>query len=246
MQRGSTGTGSHARIEGEPKPNRDKGSIMNLPGLETLRPEQTDELDALAQMVGTCFLEEMWYVTWLDVPGMSDERKLAVTQAAIRSDYAVTAPYQCVYALADRAGAANVYLRSELPEGGWERLEEKSALLMAATLTPEEGAVLGPRAEAMDLASSTSWPLERARADEDFIYFISAGVDPARRGTGAFRRLFTPFLDEADRRGLRCYLDCYTDRLEQIYGHFGFATVERRGAPGFNLVERCMVRAPRP
>lgn len=222
---------------------------MNLPGLDTLRPEQTDELDALAQMVGTCFLEEMWYVTWLealDELGIGRDRKLEITRAVIRSDYEVTAPYQCVYALPDRAGAANVYLRSELPEGGWERLEGKSALLMAATLTPEEGAVLGPRAEAMDLASSTSWPLERARADEDFIYFISAGVDPARRGTGAFRRLFTPFLDEADRRGLRCYLDCYTDRLEQIYGHFGFETVERRGAPGFDLVERCMVRAPRP
>ena len=114
---------------------------MNLPGLITVQPDRTEELDALARMVGTCFLEEMWYVTWLDVPGMSDERKLAVTQAAIRSDYAVTAPYQCVYALADRAGAANVYLRSELPEGGWERLEEKYAFTFWEQLDDDRAVV---------------------------------------------------------------------------------------------------------
>lgn len=217
---------------------------MNLPGLITVRPDQTDELDALAAMVGTCFREEMWYATWLDVPGISEERKLAITQAVIRADYAVTAPYGCVYTLEDRAGAANAFLRSELPEGGWERLEEKSARCMAVMLTPEEEAMLGPRAEAMDPLSDTNWPLALAGDDEDFIYFISAGVDPASRGTGAFRRLFTPFLDEADRRGLRCYLDCYTDRLESLYGHYGFRTVDRKGASGFDLVERLMVREP--
>ena len=39
---------------------------MNLPGLITVQPDRTEELDALARMVGTCFLEEMWYVTWLE------------------------------------------------------------------------------------------------------------------------------------------------------------------------------------
>ncbi|OUO86535.1 GNAT family N-acetyltransferase [Gordonibacter sp. An230] len=217
---------------------------MNLPGLITVRPEQTDELNALAAMVGACFREEMWHVTWLDVPGISEERKLAITQAAIHADYAVTAPYGCVYALPNHAGAANAFLRSELPEGGWEQFEKESERRLALAFTPEETAVLGPRAEAMESLSDTNWPLAHAKADEDFIYFISIGIDPARRGAGAFRRLFVPFLDEADQREVRCYLDCYTDRLESLYGHFGFRTVERKDAPGFDLVERCMVREP--
>ena len=79
-------------------------------------------------------------------------------------------------------------------------------------------------------------------ADEDFIYFISAGVDPEKRGSGAFRRLFTPFLEYADEHGLACYLDCYTERLEQLYGHFGFETVERRSIDAFPIEERLMVR----
>ena len=213
---------------------------MNLPGLVTVQPDRTEELDALARMVGTCFLEEMWYVTWLealDELGIGRDRKLEITRAVIRSDYEVTAPYQCVYALPDRAGAANVYLRSELGDVDWTELEEESGALLAE--------VLGPRIEAMDPISSTSWPLERAAADEDFIYFISAGVDPEKRGSGAFRRLFTPFLEYADEHGLACYLDCYTERLEQLYGHFGFETVERRSIDAFPIEERLMVRRAR-
>ena len=221
---------------------------MNLPGLITVQPDRTEELDALARMVGTCFLEEMWYVTWLealDELGIGRDRKLEITRAVIRSDYEVTAPYQCVYALPDRAGAANVYLRSELGDVDWTELEEESGTLLAEVLTDEEIDVLGPRIEAMDPISSTSWPLERAAADEDFVHFISAGVDPEKRGSGAFRRLLTPFLEYADEHGLACYLDCYTERLEQLYGHFGFDTVERRSIDAFPIEERLMVRRAR-
>ena len=221
---------------------------MNLPGLITVRPDQTEELDALARMVGTCFLEEMWYVTWLealDELGIGRDRKLEITRAVIRSDYEVTAPYQCVYALPDRAGAVNAYLRSELGDASWPELEEESGALLAEMLADGELAVLGPRAEAMDPISSTSWPLERADEDEDFIYFISIGVDPQQRGSGAFRRLLEPFLAYADEHGLDCYLDCYTDRLEQLYGHFGFETVERRSIDAFPIEERLMIRRPR-
>lgn len=216
---------------------------MHLPGLISVQPDHIEELDALATMVGTCFLEEMWYVTWLDA--LDDEsRKLEITQAAIRADYEATSPYGCVYALSDFAGAANVYLRSELDETTWDELENESGSMLAEALTEEEIEVLGPRIEALDPISSTSWPLEIAKPEDDFIYFISAGVDPEQRGSGAFRRLFTPFLNYADENGIACYLDCYTDKLEQLYGHFGFEVIERRTDPAFNIVERLMVRTP--
>ena len=223
---------------------------MQLPGLITVQPEQTEELEALARMVGRCFLEEMWYVTWLaaldEFEGDVEGRKLQITQEVIRCDYEATAPFGCVLALPDGAGAANAYLRSELGEVSWHDLEEQSGTALAETLSEDEIEVLGPRIEELDPLSDTAWPLEVAAPDEDFIYFISAGVDPESRGTGAFRRLITPFLDFADERGIKCYLDCYTDRLEQLYGHFGFEVIERRSDPAFDLVERLMVRAARP
>ena len=45
------------RGETETEPQRE--ATMNLPGLVTVQADQTEELDALARMVGTCFLEEM-------------------------------------------------------------------------------------------------------------------------------------------------------------------------------------------
>lgn len=219
---------------------------MNPSGLVTIEPDQTDLLEELARMLGTCFREELWYVTCLDALDADEDRKLAITQASIRSDFMTTAPYGCVHALPDHAGVANAFLRSDLGDAAWADLEERSWSLVEAQLTPEEQAVLLPRAEAMEPLSDTNWPFAHAACDEDFIYFVSIGVDPARRGSGAFGRLIKPILAYADARNLRTYLDCYTDRLEQIYGHYGFVTVERKTAPGFDLVERCMVRDPQP
>ncbi len=218
---------------------------MQLPGLVTVQPEQTDLLDRLAAMVGACFREEQWFVAWLDALDADEERKLAITRACIRADYEATAPYGCVCALPDEAGAANAYLRSELAGVPWPKIEERSELLMAQALTPSEREALDERAKELEPASDTAWTLSAARPEEDFVYFISIGVDPDRRGSGAFRRLFEPFLTFADERSIACYLDCYTDRLEHLYGHFGFETIERKQAPGLDLVERCMARAPR-
>ena len=51
------------RVVRESTANRNRTTTkelaMNLPGLITVHPDQTDELDALAAMVGTCFREEM-------------------------------------------------------------------------------------------------------------------------------------------------------------------------------------------
>ena len=218
---------------------------MNLPGLVTVDAHDANTLDKLARMVGTCFLEEQWYATWLAADGIDGARKLAITQAIIRADYEVTAPFGCVYTLDDHAGAANVFLRSELGGTPWSVLEERAESIAETTLTSHEQSILYPRAQAMEAASDTNWPLVYAQPDDDLLYFISVGVDATRRGSGAFGRLFKPFLAYADKHNIRCYLDCYTDRLEQLYGHYGFEVVERRSAEGFDLVERCMVRKPR-
>ncbi len=191
---------------------------MNLPGLITVHPDRTEELDALAAMVGTCFREEMWYATWLealDELGIGRDRKLAITRAVIRSDYEVTAPYQCVYALHDRAGARNVYLRSELGDVDWTELEEESGALLAEVLTDEESGRAGT-ARRGDGAASRHELAARACGGRRGLHLLHLGRSgPEKRGSGAFRRLFTPFLEYADEHGLACYLDCYTERLEQ-------------------------------
>ncbi len=225
-------------------------AIMNLPGLVTVTPEQTSLLEQTARMVGASFREELWFMTWLDaldqagVADASEARKQAITQAFLLADFTVTAPFGCVLTLPDGAAAANAFLRSDLGDVRWCKLEEQAERLAGAQLSAAEGAVLEKRAQELEPASDTNWQFAYAAPDEDFIYFSSIGVDGEKRGSGAFRRLMDPILAFADAHGIAVYLDCYTDRLEHLYGHFGFKTLETKTASAFNLVERCMMRAP--
>lgn len=220
---------------------------MNVPGLITVQPDQTDLLNKLSHMVGTSFLEERWYVTWLealDAQGVDHTRKQIITQAAIRGDYQATAPYGCILTVPDYEAAANVYRKSELVDLPWPDLQEQAADVLEAVLTHQEQQLLFERIEKMELISDSDWPLQVAHPEDDFLYIISIGVNPLQRGTGVFGRLFKPLLAYADDQGLDCYLDCYSDRLEQLYNHYGFEIVERKSDPTFTIHERCMVRHP--
>lgn len=221
---------------------------MQLPGLVTVKPDQTDAIDKLSSMMGVSFMEELWTEAWLeslDSLNATDERKLEISRAIMKYDFMVGTHYQCCYLLPDFAAGAGAYLSSDLDGRIWNDLEDEATELMAeAVLTTEEKAALFKRAEEMEAISNFKWMTSEAQ-DEDFIHFFSIGVNPDMRGTGAFRRLMTPFLDYADQQGINCYLECYTDRLESLYGHFGFETVHRFTDPAFDVYERAMVRTPR-
>lgn len=221
---------------------------MHVPGLITIQPEQTETLETLARMVGTSFLEEMWHVSFLealDELGASKERKLVITQALIKADYEAMAPFGCCLALSDDAAATNLFLRSELGEDHWNDIDAYTERALAKILTQDEQRILTSRLEEMEAVFTSDWMFNSAAPDEDFLYFNSIGVDASRRGSGVFGRLMKPILAFADERGIACYLDCYADRLQQIYEHYGFEVIEKKSSPAFDIVERCMVRQPR-
>ncbi len=221
---------------------------MQLPGLVTVKPEQTDTIGKLAHMMGESFMEELWTGAWLeslDVLGTTSERKLEISREIIRHDFIVGSEYECCYMLPDFAAGAGAYLSSDLKGRVWSDLEDEATDLMAeAVLTEEEKSALFERAEEMKPISNFKWMIPENEG-RDFIHFVSIGVNPDMRGSGAFRRLMTPFFDYADDHGLNCYLECYSDRLEALYGHFGFETAHRFSDPAFDAYERAMVRTPR-
>ena len=74
---------------------------MNLPGLITITPDQKDLLKKTADMMGTSFLEENWFITWLsalDQLGTTQQRKEELMHAVFLDDLSAHAPYQGVYA----------------------------------------------------------------------------------------------------------------------------------------------------
>ena len=42
--------------------------------------------------------------------------------------------------------------------------------------------------------------------------------------------------------GLVAYLECYADRLQSMYEHFGFRVVRELHDEQFSVYERCMIR----
>lgn len=192
-------------------------------------------------------MEEPWTVAWLsalDELGTSLERKLEISRAILYYNFIVGTPYQACYMLPDMAAGAGAYLSSNLNDTTWEVLENQSIeMMMEETLSQEERRALSVKATDMEAISDFEWQRQHARGQE-FIHFYALGVNSNLRGSGAFRKLITPFFDYADAHGLNCYLECYDTHLQGLYEHFGFATVQTFSDPSIEIVEYCMARTP--
>lgn len=221
---------------------------MNIPRLLTIRPEQTDLLEHLSRMMGESFLEEPWQqhlFAALDGLGTSPARKLEISQTLMRCDLEAAAPFGAVLATEDLAGGMLAYRASELGGRTWLDIEEEAyERLPQDALSADEEQALLRQEKRLAAASDFSWIIEEADG-RDFIHLFSIGVDSAKRGTGAFRRLTSPVLAFADEQGLPCYLEAYSERLEGLYSHIGFDVVRTLEDPTSGMMERCMVREPR-
>lgn len=222
---------------------------MNLPGIVTVLPDQTELIDALADMMGESFLEEKWTIELLSVINGADaeQRRLELSRAIMREEFTLGAPLQCCYALEDQSACAGAYLKSDLGERIWADLEEQAFRNFAKNaLSESEAVLLDAQTSHMEPISSTSWEEDVAKTlgVGDFIHFYLLGVDKTRRGSGAFRRLVTPFFNYADEHGIPCFLETYSGKLENLYAHFGFETIREYRSPEFEVYERCMLRRP--
>lgn len=219
---------------------------MQLPGLITVSPDDAATLKRLAAMMGESFMEEMWFKTWLeglDALGTSEARKLEIMRAYFLDDMTMMAQRQGVYALEDLSAATGGYLASEYNAVAMP--DEAHFEQVGAMLTSDEAAALDAREEQMAIISDFDWHRTWPRESDDYIYFSSWAVDKNARGTHALSRLLAPILAFADANGLDCYLECYADRLQNMYEHFGFRVVRELHDEQFSVYERCMIRPAR-
>lgn len=217
---------------------------MHISGLVTV-PESDEALVKRAvEIIGASFSEEQWFVTWADclnALGATDERKRAVILAAVEDSLRAHLPYEGVYVLEDLSAAIGCYRASELGGLTHPEVEESRSACVDAITTPEERELLEKRARAMAPVSDFGWAPEAARG-RDHIYAYALAVDPEARGTGALRRLFEALFAYADAEGLDIYLECYTERLENLYAHFGFELIDVLTCDAVRVAERRMVR----
>ncbi len=219
---------------------------MNLPGLITLRPEQTDLLAKAAQIIGNSFIEELWSEEWvsaLDQFGATVERKKEILRATMLDELTSHARYQGAYMLEDETAAFGGFRYSELKGQTHTSLDAEVPGFLKAIATPGEMEALAEQSIAMERISQFDWT--RVRENEgDHIYLFAWAVDPEARGKGSLRRMIEPLFAYADENELNCYLECYSDHLQSMYEHFGFELIDVLSDPAFDITERRMVRHP--
>ena len=115
-------------------------------------------------------------------------------------------------------------------------------LKMSKLLSKEDTRLLKSRFKAHSKVMDFKWP--KRHLSVPYYYVKVVALDSSLRGSGAFRRLITPVIEEFNTRNLPMVLETHDERVAQIYGHFGFETVEVIEAEGLTLKQHCMVRWP--
>lgn len=77
---------------------------------------------------------------------------------------------------------------------------------------------------------------EKAHPRERHVYLATVGVQPDAQGRGLGTRLLVPGLEEADARGLPCYLESSNERNVPLYERHGFTVTAERRLPKGPLV----------
>jgi GNAT superfamily N-acetyltransferase len=142
---------------------------------------------------------------------------------------------RCVH-LADAARGVAVWLLPQTPEVESRAAQQKRTFLHAA-LSAEGCANYHRIIEFMSAQSATL-------VDDAAWYLSIVAVDPAVQGHGLGRKLLQPTLEEADRAGVTCYLETFSQRNLSFYQRLGFAAAARFSEPTTGAVYAVMVRFP--
>lgn len=89
---------------------------------------------------------------------------------------------------------------------------------------------------------SFTWHKEFIRGRHYRVKIIS--IDKSLRGTGAFRRLFTPAMEFADRESIPMVLETHNPGNVGLYQYFGFELVKTISSPHTSVQQYCMIRKP--
>ncbi len=95
------------------------------------------------------------------------------------------------------------------------------------------------RAHALD---SFAEKLREEDAPERHWYLASLAVDPLAQGRGIAKKLLSPVLEEAEARGIACYLETHSRDNLDFYRKLGFELQKEVEIPGTSLKMWTMVR----
>ncbi len=196
-------------------------------------------LDAIAGHMGSSFLEDPMNQAQLE--GIIQKEKLMLAHARLHVQYAIKA--RALHLLDNDPRAVMVALDSTSSSKFQEmQIIMKTIGVTFFILRFREVRCLIRNMKTLGKVLNFSWPKEFIQGRHYRVKIIS--IDKSLRGKGAFRRLFTPAIELADREGIPMVLETHNPSNVGLYQHFGFELVKTITSPATPVQQYCMIRKP--
>lgn len=214
---------------------------MELEGLIRIDPTDEHTLETSSNVLGDAFFEECWYRFWvsaLSELGLDESYQRTVCRATLHEYVRRAAALGDAFALPGLEGVLIIVPAQDADRMyGFSDSEAAKDLLH---LPSSQFDALAHREMELEPVTVLNW--EPAYCPSGYISIPAVAVAESARGTGAFRRLFTPLLASADRADVPVCLECYREGLVELYEHFGFEVIESIREEKLSITEYLMIR----
>jgi len=146
------------------------------------------------------------------------------------------------YVKANDKGVMAGYLTSKLTGEKLLACMQKSAQYILKAITEEEFAKMQQNAIIVSEVTPFEWYKEYIGDQEAFV-LQTIVIAKAFRGSGAFRELIMPVLEECDNKQIPIVLQTHQKKNVPIYEHFGFKVMAHYETEQGELECFCMMRA---
>ncbi|MBU4439394.1 MAG: hypothetical protein L6276_11335 [Acetobacterium sp.] len=131
------------------------------------------------------------------------------------------------------------YSTKELPEDRLINVMQQSSRKLVEIVTEKELQVIQERAIKQSQIIPQNW--QTAYCDGDVYHLLVIVTDKSAKGTGIFRKLITPVLEECATKKEPIILETFNPDNLPIYEHFGFQLMESHSSDEMELTCYCMM-----
>ena len=142
--------------------------------------------------------------------------------------------------LDDGRGLLIGYSTKEFPEEKLFEVMQHSSRKLMEEVTETEFQLLQEKALQEVQIIPQNWHVKYL--DGDVYHLLTIAIDKKLKGTGAFRELIMPLIDDCEAKELPLILETFNSENLPIYEHFGFKLMESHASDEIGLTCYCMMR----
>lgn len=196
-----------------------------------------NELKTYIQLLKTRFMEDPGVIFQLD----DLERAELLIEAQFEGQIMAFMKENAVQILADGKGVLIGYSTRELPEERLMNVLQQSSQKLLEVVTENELQVIQERAIKQSQIIPQNWQINYC--DGDVYHLLVIATDKAAKGSGAFRALITPVLEDCAGKKEPIVLETFNPDNLPIYEHFGFELMKSHDSEEMGLTCYCMMRS---